>query len=527
MSRYQFIIALFLLFAPIASPTFAMDLLGVAYEGLDEEGQSAAGEDDADIWHVKSPRNKYAAISFAEKMKRIKELAYQLHVNAEEESEILELIGSMDKEEAKPFINELQADGAKLLKELECSIDGERYQKLYELLISITFATMPPEELLNKLETAKIFHWSDPGLFNIQVLKLRFYFEDVELQDDGQLYVKYWKISPLMWNSTEHTLHPFEIVGVNALIDERTFDMKKGQTIFGPAFILRAFERKQKMQEWRLTLDIVGVMAGGAGLVTATTRTARAAAAIQAAISAGDLVVNETRQSLMETQEGREFLKYWDITRTLVAIYDITKLLSGPAGIIFKKLSDRYPAVRNKLAQDLSPEEFGDLEKSMKDLTKNYEDASPTLNTRISTGQRLFGAKLKAYARAEKALLDAMDMVSKSQRGKRGMSVVVAVTHPKVDDVVIALNGAAPTGKVAKQLQERARALGGIGTTRRCNIYNSDFTIGRCAEFRAANALLLKHPNLKLADIVFSRARNPRKLDVKPYCQNCREIFGL
>ena len=50
--------------------------------------------------------------------------------------------------------------------------------------------------------------------------------------------------------------------------------------------------------------------------------------------------------------------------------------------------------------------------------------------------------------------------------------------------------------------------------------------IGHCAEFRAANDLMLKKPRLKAKDIDISGAWRPRKLKQVKRCDNCEAMFG-
>lgn len=51
--------------------------------------------------------------------------------------------------------------------------------------------------------------------------------------------------------------------------------------------------------------------------------------------------------------------------------------------------------------------------------------------------------------------------------------------------------------------------------------------LGRCAEFRAANELLLTNPGLKLKDIQFTPAIRPRTREVVPRCENCKIYLVL
>lgn len=60
-----------------------------------------------------------------------------------------------------------------------------------------------------------------------------------------------------------------------------------------------------------------------------------------------------------------------------------------------------------------------------------------------------------------------------------------------------------------------------MGTKTKCgNI------VGRCAEFRAANDLMLKNPRLKAKDIDISGALRPRRQKHVERCDNCKSMFG-
>ncbi|NCH53653.1 hypothetical protein [Cronobacter muytjensii] len=81
-------------------------------------------------------------------------------------------------------------------------------------------------------------------------------------------------------------------------------------------------------------------------------------------------------------------------------------------------------------------------------------------------------------------------------------------------------NGSVPT-IIAPELQAYADRLGGLGVKTACGN-----TLGRCAEFRAANEFLLANPSLKVKDIQFTPAIRPRTGEVVPRCENCKNIFG-
>ncbi|WP_033036782.1 DUF637 domain-containing protein, partial [Pseudomonas sp. GM102] len=97
---------------------------------------------------------------------------------------------------------------------------------------------------------------------------------------------------------------------------------------------------------------------------------------------------------------------------------------------------------------------------------------------------------------------------------------VIGAVDPWTGKIVTTSSGAVP-GTIAPELKAYADSLGGLGVKTACGN-----TLGRCAEFRAANELLLSNPGLKLSDIKFTAAVRPRTGEVVPRCENCTNIFG-
>jgi len=79
--------------------------------------------------------------------------------------------------------------------------------------------------------------------------------------------------------------------------------------------------------------------------------------------------------------------------------------------------------------------------------------------------------------------------------GKYKPPTVIGAVDPLTGKIVTTSNGAVPS-TIAPELQAYADKLGGLGVKTACGN-----TLGRCAEFRAANELLLSNPSLKLSDI--------------------------
>ncbi|WP_380181031.1 VENN motif pre-toxin domain-containing protein [Kalamiella sp. sgz302252] len=99
-------------------------------------------------------------------------------------------------------------------------------------------------------------------------------------------------------------------------------------------------------------------------------------------------------------------------------------------------------------------------------------------------------------------------------------ATAIGAVDPLTGKIVTTSNGVVPT-VIAPELQAYADKLGGLGVKTTCGN-----TLGRCAEFRAANELLLANPNLKIKDIQFTPAIRPRTGEVVPRCENCENIFG-
>lgn len=108
-------------------------------------------------------------------------------------------------------------------------------------------------------------------------------------------------------------------------------------------------------------------------------------------------------------------------------------------------------------------------------------------------------------------------LVEKTPNGNK-KSMVVGAYDIKTGRVVAAFAGACPK-RIADELKERAKLVGGIGThgvTKR-NI------VGVCAEFHAVNSLLLA--GSRWQDIRLTPAIRPRIGMEIPYCDNCRIMF--
>nr|WP_223224542.1 hemagglutinin repeat-containing protein [Stenotrophomonas maltophilia] len=138
-------------------------------------------------------------------------------------------------------------------------------------------------------------------------------------------------------------------------------------------------------------------------------------------------------------------------------------------------------------------------------------------------GPEAFLAKRTMTAASEVRLIaDAEQQLIKyiAGIGRNPPATAIGAVDPTTGRIVTTSSGPVPD-VIAPGLKAYADSLGGLGVKTACGN-----TIGRCAEFRAANELMLANPRLKLEDIKFTAAVRPRSGLPVPRCDNCRDIFG-
>ncbi|WP_417940954.1 DUF6443 domain-containing protein [Flavobacterium sp. RS13.1] len=129
----------------------------------------------------------------------------------------------------------------------------------------------------------------------------------------------------------------------------------------------------------------------------------------------------------------------------------------------------------------------------------------------------------KASATAEGTIMESLSNAVKttaSELKATGKAPSVVVGAELNGQTTIASSGAPPTN-VAPQLVEATAEIGGVGTKTA-----SGNTVGCCAEFQAANSLLLDNPTATPGQINFTEAVRPRTGQTVPMCENCKTTFG-
>ena len=146
-----------------------------------------------------------------------------------------------------------------------------------------------------------------------------------------------------------------------------------------------------------------------------------------------------------------------------------------------------------------------------------YDRANNTIIKQFNAGNGTTGNN-SLLANANKEL---EQYVASFANSKYKPATAIAAVDPLTGKVVTASSGTVPT-TIAPELQAYADKLGGLGVKTSCGN-----VLGACAEFRAANELLLNNPNLKLKDIQFTQAVRPRNGKKVPRCENCTNVFGV
>ena len=111
------------------------------------------------------------------------------------------------------------------------------------------------------------------------------------------------------------------------------------------------------------------------------------------------------------------------------------------------------------------------------------------------------------------------DAASTLKKMKKFPGAVITAELPNGGSTSLATSGL-KTNKVAPQLKLSVDKLGGLGAESNGNV------VGACAEFNAANSLLLENPGIQAKQINFSSAIRPKTGQIVARCKNCCFMFG-
>ena len=147
----------------------------------------------------------------------------------------------------------------------------------------------------------------------------------------------------------------------------------------------------------------------------------------------------------------------------------------------------------------------------------SFKDAALSFTTGAASGAISYGISNKIYSsKALKERDKLFENMSNTQRAKH--PTAVGAYDAKLGRVSASFSGDVPD-KISGSLIKRANRIGGIGSK---GLTFSN-VVGRCAEFRSANTLMLR--GSRVNNIRFTDAVRPRTGEVVPACKNCTSIF--
>lgn len=417
---------------------------------------------DEEDWDVDSATAELSTsamfyLPLEKRIKLIKYIADGYRVGDEDEQTLIRLLTTTPNSDLGGLIAELKKDRSGLLKKLESVIDGEENKAYYAALRNLIFKTMEPEEAQEKMATAKIFPWADPGIIKA-IYKVRFYYETVEYTKEGKIRVEYWVNRAFMgMKTTEQILEPDEIIGLHFFMDEDFANAKEGETIYMPAANLLAFKNEQFSRELHLAVDVGLLFAGGAGIIAKGSRLAKAIAILDTTLGVAGITINSFRSDIAQSPEGKKFLQLWDTANTLIAIYGIGKIV-----------------VR-------LPETFRNLRKAYQAFKSNPGQIDPSDLSKID------GETTKLFGQADKAMLESEIMDLR----KRFTEDELAAFERQLENA----------GNIANT-QKRSAALADIES----QLSTQKANVELVAELKKANPDL---SNKEIADLAKSRIQVP------------------
>lgn len=322
----------------------------------------------------------------------IRQIGGFTYINGPAENAVAKLINSTPAgEQAKKLQTWLSLSG--LLPVFESSISGENYTAYQSALRLLYFNAMSIEQTAEKIgeftektnavntnksyeELAQqdhIFYWLSPGFISqFEYHFHRFNFMDMEINDEGRLTFTYWHTAMFFTGpETPIDLDPFEMVMVKFITSGESVNAAAGETVYMPAINLLALYNQQWNQEAFATIDVALMFAGGIGLLSKASKMQKLIAALDLALGAAAIVINDYRAKIAETEGGRKFLEAWDTVNGVIAIYGLARTVMAMPQL-FRNLKNGY----KNFTADPSPNLTStDLEKINNETSLILKDA--------------------------------------------------------------------------------------------------------------------------------------------------------
>lgn len=296
-------------------------------------------------------------------------------VSDEDEGTIVRLLSTAPITDAKAILARLQERQAALFGRLERGIHGDEYGKYQAELKKLFFASMDPKEASERMQSAREFPWADPGLLKA-VSGPRFVYERAEFTEEGKIAFEWFSkgpIGPITHVRHEALVDPLELIRVRFYIGDTEFGGKKDQIVYMPAVNFLALVHGQHRRDIGRAVDLALVV-GGVGALGAASRLGRVVAAVDLAMGVGGVVIDDYREDIAASENGRQFLEVWDTVQTLYAIYGAVRLLAS-APEVFRRLRDAAGRWRSSGARALSQEARAGVEGQVDEILAKAEQA--------------------------------------------------------------------------------------------------------------------------------------------------------
>ncbi|KAB2927387.1 MAG: hypothetical protein F9K24_22685 [Leptonema illini] len=287
------------------------------------------------------------------------------------EKAIISLIETTPGRDALPLLNGMKK-GA--FAKLERSIDGDNYYQYHLAIQRIYFSALQPEAAYRQMMKARKFPWSDPGFIAFATGTKKFLYDAMELTGQGKIRLQiYPQQAPLPFSMhLEYELDALEMIQIEMFTGTEELRTKIGDHIYTPAITLFALKNTPSAREARFVLDFSLLAIGGAGLVAAKTIPAVVLAAVDIALGAGDMAVNEYRSVIAQSESGKRFLSTWDTVQFLLGVYGLARLLKESPRI-FLDLRRLYREYRASKEVAKNPELIRELNQKLKGIVDDRE----------------------------------------------------------------------------------------------------------------------------------------------------------
>jgi len=328
-------------------------------------GMTAVGHDDTDTAAAKVDETTLFYLSVADRIALIDEIVHGSTVYDEDEETLIRLLRTTPSADCKALIEQLKSNGAELLDALHDKINFADNKDLHDAFRIVLLQSIGEVEASAKMENATILPWSDPGL--IKGIYTKRYTYVAQLTPEGKVAVAYASL----FESRTFLFEADEIVGLEFQTDDELG--AEGKTAYMPAYNLLFMDSEQFKRDLGRALDVALLAAGGVGLVAKGARLAKALAALDLLVGTTALVIDSYRAEIASTPAGKEFLRVWDITQTLIGVYGITRVvLKLPSA--FRNLKETYQKFSR--TKSIDPAHEKEISESVDALIEQADNAA-------------------------------------------------------------------------------------------------------------------------------------------------------